>query len=109
MTLVLSSDNTAEECCKIEERLVAISVPLGFQIKVIWADKGSPGAELGEKLMAVYRSPWTWMIVTALVALAIMGGWRRFFWTLFSGTAAWFVSKFAILPLLEKKRIFPYS
>ena len=96
MTLVLSSNNAAAECGKIEKRLAAIIIPLGFSLRIIWADRGTPGAELCEKLSSAYQSPWTWMLVTALVTLKLMAGWNGFFWTIFWGTAAWFVSKIII-------------
>jgi len=107
MTLVLSSNDAAEECCKIEERLTSIIVPLGLSVQVIWADRGTPGAELCETLASVHQSPWTWMLVTVLLALRIMAGWKGLFWTIFWGTAAWFFSKFAISAITRKKMGFP--
>ena len=96
MTLVLSSCSAAVNCSEIEKRLTAIFTPLGFEVKIIWADKGTPGAELCEKLSSSYQSPWTWMFLTTLIALGVMAGWKGFFWTIFWGTAAWFVSKVII-------------
>ena len=103
MTLVLSSNNAAVECCEIEERLAEIITPLGFSVQIIWADKGTPGAELCEKLAAAYQSPWTWMLVAALITLTIMAGWKGLFWTLFWGTSAWFVSKVVISVAKRRK------
>ena len=107
MTLVLSSNNATADCCKIEERLAAIITPLGFKVQVIWADRGTPGAELCEGLSSVYRSPWTWMLAAALITLKCMAGWKGLFWTLFWGTAAWFVSKVVISVIKKRKMGFP--
>ena len=101
--LVLSSDSATAEYCKIEEHLTSIIAPLGLSVRVIWADRGSPGTELCETLSSAYRSPWTWMLVTALVALKFMAGWKGLFWTIFWGTAAWFVSKFVISAITRRK------
>ena len=103
MTLVLSSNSGAVECCEIEERLAEIITPLGFSVQIIWTDRGTRGAELCEKLTAAYQSPWTWMLVTALTTLTLMAGWRGLFWTLFCGTSAWFVSKVVISVAKRKK------
>jgi hypothetical protein len=80
---------------------------LGFSVQVIWADRGAPGAELCETLTSAYRSPWTWMLVAALIALKCMAGWNGLFWTLFWGTAAWFVSKVIISAITRRKMGFP--
>ena len=104
MTLVLSSRNTAVECGEIEKRLAAVIAPLGFSVKFIWADRGAPGAELCEKLSSAYRSPWTWMLIASFVTLKCIAGWKGFFWTLFWGTAAWFVSKVLIGSILVAKK-----
>ena len=103
MTLVLSSNNAAVECCEIEKRIAAIITPLGFSVQFIWADRGAPGAELCETLSSAYRSPWTWMLVAALITLKCMAGWKGLFWTLFWGTAAWFVSKVVISAITKRK------
>ena len=103
MTLVLSPDNAVAECCKIEERLASVIAPLGLSVKIIWADRGTPEAELCEKLSSAYQSPWTWMLVAALITLKIMGGWKGLFWTVFWGTAAWFVSKVVISVIKKRK------
>ena len=102
MTLVLSSDNPAVECSEIEKRLAAITAPLGLKVQVIWADRGTPSAELCETLSSAYRSPWTWMLLAGFVTLKIMAGWKVFFWTIFWGTAAWFVSKVIISALSRR-------
>ena len=103
ITLVLTSDNTTAECSKIEERLASTIAPLGLGVRVIWADRGTPGAELCENLSFAYQSPWTWMLVAALIALKSMAGWKGLFWTLFWGTAAWFVSKIVISVIKKRK------
>ena len=102
MTLVLSSNNAAADYGKIEKRLAAIITPLGFSVRIIWADRGTPGAELREMLSSAYQSPWTWMLVAALITLKFMAGWKGLFWTLFWGTAAWFVSKVIISALARR-------
>ena len=102
MTLVLSSDNVAAECSEIEKRLAAIITPLGFKVQVVWIDRGTPGTELCEALSSAYRSPWTWMLMASLVTLKVMAGWKGFFWTIFWGTAAWFVSKVIISVLARR-------
>ena len=99
MTLVLSSKDAALERGEIEKRISAIITPLGFNVKVIWVDRGAPGADLSETLSSAYRSPWTWMLVSALITLKFMAGWKGLFWTVFWGTAAWFVSKIIISAL----------
>ena len=103
ITLVLSSNNDAAERCKIEESITGIIAPLGLKARVIWTDKGTPGAELYEMLSSVYQSPWTWMLVVALVVLKFMAGWKGLFWTIFWGTAAWFVSKVVISAIMKKR------
>ena len=103
MTLVLSSDNGAMDCGEVEERLAEIITPLGFSVKVVWTDKGAPGADLCEKLMAAYQSPWTWMLVAALITLTFMAGWKGLFWTLFWGSSAWFASKVVISAAKRRK------
>ena len=103
MTLVLSSNSGAVECSEIEERLAEIITPLGFSVRIVWADKGTPGAELREKFAFAYQSPWTWMLVAALITLKIMAGWKGLFWTLFWGTSAWFVSKVVISVAKRRK------
>ena len=103
ITLVLSPNNAAAECCKIEEIIAKVIAPLGLSVQVIWTDKGTPGAELYETLSSAYQSPWTWMLVVALVALKFMAGWKGLFWTIFWGTAAWFVSKVVISTIIRKK------
>ena len=96
MTLVLSSSNAAAEYYKIEKRIASIVAPLGLGVKVIWADKGTPGAELCETISSIHQSPWTWMLVTALIALKFTAGWKGLFWTIFWGASAWFASKVVI-------------
>ena len=107
MTLVLSSNSADEECSEIEERLAAIITPLGFSVRFIWTDRGTPGTELYETLSSAYLSPWTWMLVVTLIALKCMAGWKGFFWTIFWGTAAWFVSKVIISAIKRRKMGFP--
>ena len=107
ITLVLSSNNATVECCKVEERIAKVIAPLGLGVQVIWTDKGTQGAELCETLSSVYQSPWTWMLVVALVALRFMAGWKGLFWTVFWGTAAWFVSKVVISAITRRKIGFP--
>ena len=103
MTLVLSPNNAAAEFCKIEECIAKVIAPLGLNVQVIWTDKGTPGAELCEMLSSVYQSPWTWMLFVSLVVLRVMAGWKGLFWTIFWGTAAWFVSKIVISAVARKK------
>ena len=102
MTLVLSSNNAAVECGEVEKRLTRVMAPLGFSLRIIWADRGTPGTELCETLPSAYRSPWTWMLVAALLALKVIAGWKGLFWTVFWGTAAWFASKVIISALARR-------
>lgn len=104
MTLVLSSNNSVMKYSEIEERLAAVISPLGFSVQIIWTDRGSPGAELYEALSSIYQNPWTWMLVGALLTLRYMAGWQGFFWTIFWGTAAWFVSK-GIIAIIKRKKM----
>jgi hypothetical protein len=103
MTLVLSSNNAAMKCSEIESRIAEIIAPLGFSVQIIWTDKGAPGADLSESLVSAYQSPWTWMLVAALITLKFMAGWSGLFWTLFWGTSAWFVSKLVISVAKKRK------
>lgn len=103
VTLVISSDNPSSEGLAAEERIASIVAPLGFCIRVIWVDRGAPEAEWCEALSSLYQSPWTWMLAVAMIALGFMAGLKGLFWTLFWGTAAWFVSKFVISFLIRRK------
>ena len=102
MILVLQS-NTAMERSEIENRLAEIIAPLGFSVQVIWADKGTPGADLSEGITSAYQSPWTWMLIGGLITLKFMAGWNGLFWTLFWGTSSWFASKVVISKLKQRK------
>ena len=105
MTLVLSSTNNAAiGCSDIEKRLTEIMSPLGFSVQVIWTDNGTPGADLGEYFTAAYQNPWTWMLLTSLVAMRVIAGWHGLFWIMFWGTSAWFVSKI-VISLVKKKKL----
>jgi hypothetical protein len=103
VTLVLFSESPTLEGHGIEERLSSIVAPLGFRVQVIWADRGAPEAEWCETLASIYQSPWTWMVLAAMVAIAVMAGLSGLFWTFFWGTAAWFVSKAVISFLLRRR------
>lgn len=103
VTLVLSSDDCATTGAQAEERISSIVAPLGFCVKIIWVDRGAPAAEWCETLSSCYQSPWFWMLVVAMLALGIIAGTKGLFWTLFWGTAAWFVSRFTISFLIRKK------
>lgn len=103
VTLVLSSDDATAKGLQVEERISSIVAPLGFGVKIIWADRGAPEAEWCEFLASSYQSPWFWMLIAAMVALVIMAGLKGLFWTLFWGTLAWFVSRFAISFLTRKR------
>ncbi|MDR1621067.1 MAG: hypothetical protein LBS00_01690 [Synergistaceae bacterium] len=103
MTLVLFSDKSAMESFRVEERLASIVAPLGFRVQIVWADRGAPEAEWCEALSSAYQSPWTWMLVASMIALAVMAGLKGLFWTLFWGTAAWFASKVVISFLIGRR------
>lgn len=103
VTLVLSSDDPVAKGALVEERITSIVAPLGFRVKVIWVDRGVPEAEWSEALSSLYQSPWLWMLVAAMTALGVMAGLKGLFWTLFWGTAAWFVSRFTISFLTRKR------
>lgn len=102
VTLVLSSDKV-NRGSEVEDRLTSIVAPLGFDIQVIWIDRGRAEIEWTETLSALYNSPWTWMILVSLIVLAIMAGMKGLFWTLFWGTTAWFLSKLVISFLTKRK------
>lgn len=102
VTLVLSSDGSSDGL-GLEERIASITAPLGFKVHVIWADRGAPETEWRETLSLLYQSPWTWMLVAAIITLGTITGLKGLFWTLFWSTAAWFVSKFVIGFLIRKK------
>jgi len=104
MTLVLSLNDVTMDCGEIEKRLAEIIAPMGFSVKVIWTDNGAPGVDLGEKFTSAYQSPWTWMLVAALITLRIMAGWNGLFWTIFWGTSAWFASK-VVISLTKKRKM----
>ncbi len=103
VTLVLSSDDPMATGAQVEERISSIVAPLGFRVKVIWVDRGVPEAEWCEALSSLYQSPWLWMLAAAMTALGVMAGLKGLFWTLFWGTAAWFVSRFTISFLTRKR------
>jgi hypothetical protein len=103
VTLVLYSDKSVAESVGIEERLASIVAPLGFHVQVIWADRDLPEAEWCEMLTSAYQCPWTWMLAASLIAVSLMSGLKGLFWTIFWGTAAWFVSKCVISFLLKRK------
>ena len=105
MTVVLSADKLISESSVVEEHIASVMAPLGFCSQVIWVDKNIPGAEGQEDLpSSVYQNPWTWMLVAGTTALWIMAGLKGIFWTFFWGAAAWFVSKFLVLPLTRRKK-----
>lgn len=113
MTLVLSSNNNAAmdtsestENKEIEKGLADILSPLGFSSRVVWTDRGAPGADLNENIYSACQSPWTWMLVVALITLKFMAGWKGLFWTLFWGTAAWFVSR-VVIALAKRRKMGP--
>jgi hypothetical protein len=105
VTLVLSSEDSVSKGHLVEERrLSAVVAPLGFCVNVIWVDRGRPEAEWCETLSSLYQTPWFWMTLVAMAALVIIAGPKGFFWTLFWGTAAWFVSRL-IISLVIRKRL----
>jgi hypothetical protein len=104
VTLVLSSEDSVSKGHLIEERISSIIAPLGFCVTVIWVDRGAPEAEWCETLLSLYQNPWFWMLVVAMLTLGILAGLKGLFWTLFWGTAAWFVSRF-IISLAVRKRL----
>ncbi|MDR2136669.1 MAG: hypothetical protein LBO68_00145 [Synergistaceae bacterium] len=91
------------ENVRIEERLAAIAAPLGICVRVVWVDKGAPEVEWSGMLSSLSRSPWTWMLIVSMIALGIMAGLKRLFWTFFWGTVAWFISKVIISFLFRRK------
>jgi hypothetical protein len=103
VTLVLFSDNSAVESFRVEERLASIAAPLGFRVQIVWADRGAPEAAWCEALSSVYQSPWTWMLVVSMVTLGVIAGLKGLFWTIFWGTAAWFISKVVISFLIRRR------
>ncbi|MDR2175494.1 MAG: hypothetical protein LBO82_06110 [Synergistaceae bacterium] len=105
VTLVLSSEN-ASPGAEVEERLASVVAPLGFRVQVIWADSSAPGAEWHEILSSLSLSPWTWMIAASAVTVVAVAGLKGLFWTLFWGTAAWFVSKVLVASALRKRVLF---
>lgn len=103
LTLVLSSDDgTGSE--EEEESLASVLSPLGLSLRVIWVARGATGAKWREakEPVYIYKSPWTWMSLAALTALAVNAGLRGVFWTCFWGTAGWFVARF--LPVLFRRK-----
>ncbi|GHS97543.1 hypothetical protein AGMMS50276_17780 [Synergistales bacterium] len=101
MTVVLISDGLDKS--GIEEKISALSAPLGFKVHVVWAEGGLPGSEFCETLSSLAYNPWAWMFLSVAVSLALMTGLKELFWTFFWGTAAWFVSKFLIAFAARKK------
>ncbi|MDR1379780.1 MAG: hypothetical protein LBJ36_12125 [Synergistaceae bacterium] len=103
VTLILSSDSSPVENVKIEERLAAIVAPLGICVQVVWVDRDAPEVEWSETLSSLCQSPWMWMLIASMIALGVMAGFARLFWTFFWGTAAWFISKIIISSLFKRK------
>jgi hypothetical protein len=103
VTLVLFSEFPAAETAGVEERLAAIAEPLGFEARVIWAERGAPETEWCEALSSLCQSPWAWMLLSAILAVIVMAGLSGLFWTFFWGTAAWFTSKTLISFLIRKR------
>lgn len=101
VTLVLSSD-VAEREDWLEARLSSIVAPLGLTVRTIWVDRGAPKTEWCETKGALYQSPWTWMLLVSMVTLVFKAGWNSLFWTMFWGTAAWFIARF--VPALFRKK-----
>ncbi|MDR1648638.1 MAG: hypothetical protein LBR71_00130 [Synergistaceae bacterium] len=105
VTLVLSSKN-ASAGTGVEEHLASVVAPLGFRVQVIWVDRGTPAAEWHEALSSFSLSPWAWMLAASVVAITAIAGLKGLFWTLFWGTAAWFVSKVLVVFAFKKKILF---
>lgn len=103
ITLVLFSDDSAAKGTQVEERISSIMAPLGFQAKVIWADRPEPNMAFGEGLSSLMLNSWFWMLLVSMLVLGIIAGLKGLFWTLFWGTAAWFVSKAGIFFLVGRK------
>ncbi|MDR1731164.1 MAG: hypothetical protein LBR61_03635 [Synergistaceae bacterium] len=103
VTLVLSSEDSVSKGALIEERISSIVAPLGFRVNVIWVDRGVPETEWVELLSSLYRNPWFWMLVAVVVTLTVVAGLKGLFWTLFWGTAAWFVSRLLISFAIRKR------
>ena len=102
VTLVLSSEN-ASSGTGVEEHLADVVAPLGFRVQVIWADKSAPAEEWHEILSSRSFSPWTWMLAASVITIVVIAGLKGLFWTLFWGTAAWFVSKVLAASALSKR------
>jgi hypothetical protein len=97
VVMILSRDG-GEEKAAIEERIAEIAKPLGFGAKFIWLDGEAP------ERCDVSKSPWTWACVAGCIALGVTAGVSGLFWTLFWGTAAWFVSR-TLISLTARKKI----
>jgi hypothetical protein len=106
VTLVLSSKKNASAGTGVEEYLSSVVAPLGFRVQVIWTDRSAPATEWHEALSSFSLSPWMWMLAASMVAITVIAGLKGLFWTLFWGTAAWFVSKVLVVFAFKKKMLF---
>jgi hypothetical protein len=108
VTLVLSSENASAgtEVTGIEEHLASVVAPLGFRVQVIWVDKSAPAAEWNEIVSSLSLSPWMWMAAASVITILVIAGLKGLFWTLFWGTAAWFLSRTFVAFALKKRMLF---
>ena len=104
VTLVLSSPNESYEA-RIERRLSSLMEPMGMIISVVWSSRVGARMEWTEARASLCKSPWTWMALASSAALVVMAGWRKYFWTLFWGTVAWFIVK-GLKSLFQGKKLF---
>ena len=87
LSIVLSEDDLIPETRKIiESHLKSVMKPLGIISTVIWAAPEN-------WLSSLLRSTWTWAGVASCFTIIITAGFEGFFWTLFWGSAAWFIVK----------------
>ena len=85
LSVVLSEDDLIPEIKqKIESHLNSIFKPMGIISSVVWAAPESWAASL-------VRSSWTWAGAASCLAVIVTAGFEGFFWTLFWGSAAWFI------------------
>ncbi len=97
MLVISSSDEASDKLA--EEQLSFIAAPLGLSVRVVWVDKTTPA---DEKLL-FFKKPGTWMLFVSAVTLVYIAGWSGFFWTMFSGTVAWFAAYFTSCIFRRKK------
>lgn len=85
LTLVFSEEDLSPQTKhKVEEHISSVLKPMGLKALIVWA---SPERDV----MSVIQNPYVWAALASCMAVVITAGFEGFFWTLFWGSAVWFV------------------